>query len=284
MPAHNTKFLDRSFTIQAVLNENRKARTTYEQEILHAGPKEFYSCIRQQVTSKVSIPTILLNKQGQTVTQPHKIARVFAEQFASVFQTEPHDQLPTLDPTLRVEDSIEEILFTPDQVNRVISEMKTDTSPGPDDIPVAILKKCNLSHYLTTIMQTSYETSTLPDLWKTALVTPIFKNGSKLEPSNYRPISLTSVVCKVLEKIIVKHIRNFLSNYKVIPIQQHCFCPHRSTISNLLLCLSSWTKYFNEREPIDVIYLDYEKAFDKVPTRELLQKLECVGIRGKLLA
>ncbi|KAI5632712.1 reverse transcriptase (RNA-dependent DNA polymerase) domain-containing protein [Phthorimaea operculella] len=104
-----------------------------------------------------------------------------------------------------------------------------------------------------------------------------------MEPSNYRPISLTSVICKAMEKIIVGHIRHFLAEHEIISDQQHGFCPHRSTVSYLLLCLSSWTSKFNNREPVDVVYLDYEKAFDKVPTTRLLMKLNHIGIRGKLL-
>lgn len=266
-----------------LINQTRKARLTHEKEILNAEPKKFYSYIRQQVTSKVSIPSVLLNKQGETVTEPCEIATVFADQFASVFQTEVPDPLPILNSSHGMVDSIDEIIFTQDKIQQAIKDMKTTASPGPDEIPVSILKKCNITDSLAIIMQTSYDTGILPDIWKTAIVTPIFKKGNKLEPSNYRPISLTSVVCKAMEKIIVKHIRHFFTNHKIIPEQQHGFCPHRSTVSNLLACLSSWTKHFNKREPVDVIYLDYEKAFDKVPIRRLLHKLEFVGIRGQLL-
>lgn len=265
-------------------NHRVSSRISYENNLLQAGPKKFYSYIRQQITSKVSIPSALRNKLGQIVTQASDISEVFADQFESVYQKESMNQLPLLDMCLRVEESIPEIIFTGDKILQAIKEMKSDSASGPDEIPVAILQKCDLANTLAIIMQTSYDTGTLPTLWKTATVTPIFKKGSKLEPANYRPISLTSVVCKAMEKVIVHHIRKFLASHKIIGEQQHGFCPHRSTVSNLLSCLSSWTASFNAREPIDVIYLDYEKAFDKVPTTRLLQKLEFIGIRGKLLS
>lgn len=266
-----------------ITNLSRTSRINYEKDLLNSGPKKFYSYIKQQVTSRVSIPTVLRNKEGQTLSHPHDIANAFAEQFASVFQNEPLAQLPILDPRLRIEDTIPDIVFTKEQVRQAIKEMKESSSPGPDEVPVVVLQKCDLCDSLATIMQTSFDSGILPEYWTTATVIPIFKKGNKLEPSNYRPISLTCVGCKAMEKIIVRHIRNFISELPVISDRQHGFCPRRSTVSNLLSCLSSWTKSFNEKEPIDVIYLDYEKAFDKVPITRLLLKLDFIGIRGKLL-
>ncbi|CAH2108818.1 unnamed protein product [Euphydryas editha] len=266
-----------------LINFSRKSRAAYERNLLEAGPKKFYSYIRHQTTSKIGVPSILRNGQGQLVTQPKEISEAFAEQFSSVFVAEPPGEAPTLDPCLRVSESVEDIKISNDKVQAAIKDLKEDTSPGPDEIPVLILKKCDITERLVHLMQTSYDTGILPKLWKTATVIPVFKKGDKLEPRNYRPISLTSVVCKVMEKIIVKHIRQFLSRHQIIGQQQHGFCPRRSTTSNLLSCLSSWVNSFNIRDPIDVIYLDYEKAFDEVPTGRLLQKLEFIGIRGKLL-
>ncbi|CAG4966040.1 unnamed protein product [Parnassius apollo] len=250
-------------------NLRRTARAVYENQLLDLGPKKFYSYIRQQITSKVSTPNILRKSNGQSVTRSKDIAEVFAEHFSNVFEREPLEELPALDPNLRATEVMEDIMFTESKVQAAIKEMNIDSSPGPDEIPV----QSNYS-YLASVMQKSYDKGVLPYLWKTALVTPVYKKGNKLDPANYRPISLTSVVCKVMEKIIVKHMRQFLKKQQTIGKQQHGFCPHRSTISSLMSCLSSWVNSQNDREPIDVIYLDYEKAFDKVPIGRLLHKLE----------
>ncbi|CAG5041018.1 unnamed protein product, partial [Parnassius apollo] len=243
--------------------------------------KKFYSYIRQQITSKVSTPNILRNSNGQSVARSKdiksKVAEVFAEHFSNVFEREPLEELPALDPNLRATEVMEDIMFTESKVQAAIKEMIIDSSPGPDEIPVHVLKNCGIDSYLASVMQKSYDKGVLPYLWKTALVTPVYKKGNKLDPANYRPISLTSVVCKVIEKIIVKHMRQFLNKQQTIGKQQHGFYPHRSTISSLMSCLSSWVNSQNDREPIDVIYLDYEKAFDKVPIGRLLHKLEYVG-------
>lgn len=123
----------------------------------------------------------------------------------------------------------------------------------------------------------------LPSAWRQSTVTPIFKKGDKLKAENYRPISLTSVVVKVLERVISKQVLQFALRESIIPPQQHGFVPGRSIITNLLTCLNDWTKSLDAGIPMDVVYLDFAKAFDRVPRRRLLHKLEHFGIRGSLL-
>ncbi|CAG4977402.1 unnamed protein product [Parnassius apollo] len=197
-------------------NLRRTARAVYENQLLDLGPKKFYSYIRQQITFKVSTPNILRNSNGQSVTRSKDIAEVFAEHFSNVFERKPLEELPALDPNLRATEVMEDIMFTESKVQAAIKEMNIDSSPGPDEIPVHVLKNCGIDSYLASVMQKSYDKGVLPYLWKTALVTPVYKKGNKLDPANYRPISLTSVVCKVMEKIIVKHMRQFLNKQQTI--------------------------------------------------------------------
>lgn len=124
----------------------------------------------------------------------------------------------------------------------------------------------------------------LPAEWKVATVVPIYKKGDKLVPANFRPISLTSIVCRTMEKIIAERLREFLSEEHIIIDEQHGFVSKRSIVTNLLQCVNQWIKNHDNGKPTDVIYLDYEKAFDRVPVRRLIHKLEHLGIRGKLLA
>lgn len=131
-------------------------------------------------------------------------------------------------------------------------------------------------------MNTSFQEGLLPSDWKHSVVTPIYKKGDKLCPGNYRPIILTCISCKIMEKIIVKQIRNFLSDKNIIIDEQHGFVPKRSVVTNLLVCVDEWTKAWDDGNPMDVVYLDYEKAFDRVPIKRLLGKLEHFGVREKL--
>jgi hypothetical protein len=123
-------------------------------------------------------------------------------------------------------------------------------------------------------MQTSFENHILPSAWKIASVTPIFKKGDKFCAENYRPISLTSVVCKVMETIIIEDLSKYVVERNILPSQQHGFIRGRSVLTNLLSCVNSWTKSIDEGVPVDVVYLDFAKAFDRVSHEKRLYKLD----------
>ena len=123
----------------------------------------------------------------------------------------------------------------------------------------------------------------IPKQWKTANVTPIFKKGSRKLPSNYRPISLTSVICKVFESLIRNAIMDYLFTNDLLAKEQHGFMPGRSCVTQLLTALEGWTTSLQNGIPIYVIYLYFSKAFGSAPHRRLLVKLQAHGIKGKLL-
>ena len=119
----------------------------------------------------------------------------------------------------------------------------------------------------------------LPEDWKLANVTPVFKNGQRNLPNNYRPISLTSQACKVLESIICDHIITFLSDKNIFCTQQHGFTYHKSCFTNLLETFEDWTKSNDQGLSTDIVFLDFKKAFDSVPHQRLLIKLRGYGIK-----
>ena len=118
--------------------------------------------------------------------------------------------------------------------------------------------------------------------WKLANVTTLFKKGDKSNPGNYRPISLTSVVCKLMESILRDKIVEFLEKNNIIRDSQHGFRNRRSCLTNLLDFLHDIYEMYEEGRAVDIIYLDFQKAFDKVPHRKLLNKVESHGIRGHI--
>ena len=118
---------------------------------------------------------------------------------------------------------------------------------------------------------------------KKANITPIYKKGSRSEAGNYRPVSLTSVVCKLLESIIRDQILGYL-NQTVLTNAQHGFVQGKSCFTNLLEVLEHWTSSMDEGYGVDVIYLNYRKAFDTVPHQRLLAKLKMIGISGDLIS
>ena len=127
------------------------------------------------------------------------------------------------------------------------------------------------------------EQGVVPQSWKNAFVSPIFKKGKRSDASNYRPISLTSIACKVLEHVIHSSIIRHLESYNILSNFQHGFRKKRSCESQLLLTVHDLALGLNKRSQIDAVLLDFSKAFDKVPHQRLIKKLENYGIRGKTL-
>jgi len=125
--------------------------------------------------------------------------------------------------------------------------------------------------------------NSIPESWKTANITPLFKKGDKRDPSNYRPISLTSVVCKVLERLIRDHLMNHLKMNNLLSNKQYGFIPGRSVSLQVLTVMNDWTKTLDKGESVDVIYLDFLKAFDSVPHRRLIHKLKSLGVHTQII-
>ena len=120
----------------------------------------------------------------------------------------------------------------------------------------------------------NHGTQRLPNDDEEANIIPLFKKGSRNKSVNYRPVSLTSVICKLLETIIRDHMMDFLLKHKLINHSQHGFLKARSCLTNLLCFFEEITKWVDEGSPVDIIYLDFQKAFDKVPHQRLILKLK----------
>ena len=133
------------------------------------------------------------------------------------------------------------------------------------------------------IFQHTIPTGSLPDKWKSGQITPIFKKGDKQRAKNYRPVSLTSIPRKILEQLIREGILNHLMTNNLLTKCQHGFIRGRSCVTQLLAVLDIWTEIMARRGNIDCIYLDFSKAFDSVPHRRMLHKLQAYGIKGNVL-
>ena len=145
---------------------------------------------------------------------------------------------------------------------------------------ILIELKEELSIPLCIIFNKSLKEGSVPDDWKLANVSPIFKKGNRDNPGNYRPISLTCIICKVMESILRDHIMAHLDLHKLLRQSQHGFLEHRSTITNLLEYLDIVTELLDSGANVDMFYLNFEKAFDKVPHKRLLAKMRAHGISG----
>jgi len=150
-----------------------------------------------------------------------------------------------------------------------------------------VLVNCaaSVAEPLAIMFQESFQSAILPSDWKSANIVglPIFKKGNKTDPNNYRPVSLTSVPCKIMESIIKDSITTFLEQNHVISYSQHGFTKGRSCLTNLLESLEQWTHALDNGYGVDILYLDYRKTFDSVPHQRLIHKLSTLGCQGKLL-
>ena len=171
-------------------------------------------------------------------------------------------------------------------VKEKIRKLKRESAAGPDGLGPMLLQELQeeLAPVLVAIYRKSLDTGNVPQDWRIANVTPIFKKGAKSDPGNYRPVSLTSVSCKIFESIMKDAVVKHLDANRLITSNQHGFRAGRSCATNLLEFFEKVTASVDDGTPFDTVFLDFAKAFDKVPVERLLKKLHVHGIRGKLLA
>ena len=246
-------------------------------------PKLFYSYLSKKKKNRVQVGP-LRNEDGDLCHDNKCMAEVLNKQYSKVFTTE-DPNLPA-DPLSFSCPEMADIRFTPYMIAEVLRHVKNSSSPGTDGISQRVLKEAaeEVSVPLSLLFNKSMQTNTVPTDWKTANVVPIFKSGAKGEPSNYRPISLTSVVVRVMERILKQKILLHLNVNKLINQSQHGFLPKKSTSTNLISYVDYLTKKLDDGLPVDVLYLDFSKAFDVVPHKRLIQKLKCHKLSKEVIA
>ena len=257
----------------------------YEKKItsnLKTNCKSFYSYLRNKRQVKTSIPS-LDRGDGTRTNSPAESAEVLAEAFSSVFVREPDGPLPqniNSNPCC-----IPDIEIHTANVKSELLKLNIFKSSGPDGVHPKLLKSlANDNRFVaavTKLFSKCTETGELPNIWKSASVVSLYKKGAKSDPLNYRPVSLTCILCKVYEQLLRFHIVNFLEDR--ISKHQHGFVKGKSCLSNLLETFDAILELLDEGTPVDLIYFDFSKAFDTVPHFRLLTKLETFGIKGKIL-
>ena len=166
-----------------------------------------------------------------------------------------------------------------------LTTLNISKSPGLDNLHSRVLKEVaqSIAKPIQQLFSLTMNKGSLPLIWKRANVSPIFKKGKTQLASNYRPVSLTCILCKVQESIIRDDIIAHMNANGLISKRQFGFLSGRSTILQLLHVMDEWTDILDAGGTLDVCYMDFMKAFDKVPHRRLITKLHNHGIHGKLL-
>ena len=211
------------------------------------------------------------------------MANCFVDSFASVFVQDPptssfpHQSCASFSPQLVVDRA---------SVQELLSSLDPNSAMGSDGIHPRLLKALSLemSWPLSIIFKSSVVSGVLPLHWLTSLVVPIYKSGGRYNALNYRPISLTSVPCKVLERLIAKSITSFLDSNFLLSSHQFGFRSNHSTIDQLILTYDHVSLAVDSGQVVDLVFFDYSKAFDRVNHGVLLEKLSSIGIHSSLLA
>ena len=211
------------------------------------------------------------------------IAQTFNDYFASVYTID-NGTNPNFEK--RINSELGSVLFSDQSVYHALMKLKRSRSSGPDGIPNVLLKSIAqvLSRPLALLFERCMVVVFIPKIWKTARIVPTMKKRSPLKASNYRPISLTSTVSKVMECIITDQLMSCLSDNNLLSSQQFGFQKNSSTIMQLLDYCNDWSAAQNAGNNVDVIYLDFAKAFDSVLHSKLLLKLAAYVISGNQLA
>ena len=270
--------------LNAATTEIRQSKRSYEQKLacnIKNDSKSFYAYVRskQNVQDKVGP---LEDSAGNIISQGFLMAEDLNSYFSSVFTKEDISSLPVADAKFQGAKSncLGPLVVTPELVAKKIKAMKDNKSPGVDGIPPKLLMETveQISIPLARVFNLSLTEGVVPYEWKEANIIPLFKKGSRNKSENYRPVSLTSVICKLLERLIKDHMVEFLGKHKLLNSSQHGFLKARSCLTNMLCFLEEITKWIDVGSPVDIIYLDFQKAFDKVPHQRLLLKLKAHGI------
>ena len=229
-----------------------------------------------------TIPPLKKPDGSKAVTPKHK-AETLNDFFPSVFTNEDCQNIPP-SPSCHVNEVLSSIEITPETVLAKLNNLNPNKSPGHDKwhphflreladlicVPIAIL-------FNKSLREGAHKS------WLKATITAIYKKGVRSEAGNYRPISITSVISKIMESIVRDAIVAHMVKNDLLTDEQHGFVPGRDCITQLLLCLEDWTSMTESGEAFDVIYTDFAKAFDSVARERLLRKLDNIGIKGDLL-
>ena len=264
----------------------RNLRRTFESKLakdLKTSPKKFWSYVKSRTKSRIKIPS-LRRADGSVASTSSEKAEALNNFFSSVFTKENLSTIPRTEQEF-LGNRLNAFVITPEAVLKKLQDLNPGKTPGPDGWHPVLLKSIAdlIAQPLSILFQKSLDEGVLPMDWLKACVTSIHKKGAKNLPDNYRPVSITSVICKLMESIVRDQIVAHMVENNLFSKKQHGFVPWRDCMTNLTMCMELWTQMLEAGDAVDVLYTDFSKAFDSVPHQRLLKKMSGIGITGSTL-
>ncbi|XP_075248360.1 uncharacterized protein LOC142341320 [Convolutriloba macropyga] len=216
----------------------------------------------------------------KTATTDSEKCNLFNDFFSDVFTKDGKINEPSVYPKQR----LNYLRISEEEIERQLLGLQANKACGPDNIRNIILKNAPaLAKSLKLIFQTCLNKGKFPESWKTSEITPIYKENDKADITQYRPISLLKNVSKVFEKVIFERLYPPIE--RTLSDSQHGFRKKRSAVLQLILFTDELYQQLESKKCNDIrtLYVDFRKAFDKVAHKRLIQKLENIGLGGKLL-
>ena len=268
----------------------RKMRNNFEKGLakeVKKNPKALWKYINSKSKTREGVSDLNIdptNTKSPLTKSDQEKAQVLGNFFTSVFTNEPDGDIPE-SPEKVINEAMGNLLITEEMVKKKLNKLRTDKSPGPDKIHPRFLKELanEISIPITIIFNTSLRMMELPVEWRQGQISAIFKKGNRKLASNYRPVSLTSIICKTMEHVVREHIITHMKRNKLFSEKQYGFISGRSTVLQLLEVMNKWTETIDQGYHIDTVYMDFMKAFDTVPHRRLIGKLASHGINNPIL-
>ena len=270
-------------------DEENITKETRALEKIKSNPKHFYAYANKKLKTRSKIGPFDIN--GEKFDKLADICIKLVEQYSSSF-SQPDPKFKIENPKEffstneeNVGPKLDDLVFTQESIIEAIGDVKNNAAPGTDRFPAILLKECvnELSEPLYILWRHSLDNGDIAPMLKTAVICPILKPGSRRNhPKSYRPVSLTSHIIKVFERVIRTALVKYLEDNNLLPSDQHAYIRGRSTLSQLLNHVEDAIRNWEEGKATDTIYLDFAKAFDKVDHDILCHKLKELGVSGRL--
>ena len=272
----------------------RHAKTTsWREYISHLKPKtptsQIWKRIRKIDGKYIPRPLPILKVGQDMKTLPGEVANIFADYYASIStprqQIHVSQHLNQSQPNNDIDIDIN-MKFTMRELEETLKQLEIGKSTGQDQIENSMLKHLPpiTKQYLLDLYNKLWTEHSFPKEWKTSIILPILKPGKEMtNPKNYRPISLTSCVCKLLERIVNNRLMWFLEKTQNLSPQQFGFRQGRNTIDPIAAITTDILNGFKQNKTTTAIFFDFEKAFDTINRQAIIKNLSHMGVQGRML-